>query len=272
MTWLLIRHDEVSTSSCPVLTLSLWERVGGEAGVSDGMPSACVTVSACKRIRALQVWGSGTSFIRSGSIAKSLFCLALLPGWSQAQIFTCKDASGRMLSADRPIPECANRPMREMSRDGWVRREIQAPLTAEQKRQLQLLDEQRKAQDAALEEQRQFDRVLMMRYGSEASIETARRREVLLLEEKLQESTRLITDAERRSVEVRAETELHKKNNPLPAGLLQKRDLAEQAIRTEKQNITHLEAAIVQTNVRYDATLKRFRELTAPNTAADKKR
>jgi hypothetical protein len=29
--------------------------VRGEAGVSDGMPSACVTVSACKRTCALQV-------------------------------------------------------------------------------------------------------------------------------------------------------------------------------------------------------------------------
>ena len=69
MSALLIRHDEVLISSCPVLPLSLWERAGGEAGVSDGMPSACITVSACKRIRALQVRGSGSNIIRSGSIA-----------------------------------------------------------------------------------------------------------------------------------------------------------------------------------------------------------
>lgn len=207
-------------------------------------------------------------------LAKPWFCLslALLPVCSQAQIFTCKDAAGRMLSADRPIQECANRPMREISREGWVRREIAAPLTAEQKRQLQLQDEQRKAQQVALEEQRQFDRVLMMRYSSEASIETARKRELQLQQEKLQEAGRLIIDAERSSAEARAEAEFHKKKNLLPANLLQKRDLAEQAIRTGKQDISQIEAAIVQTNVRYDSTLKRFRELSAPDTAADKKR
>ncbi len=201
-------------------------------------------------------------------LAKPWFCLslALLPAWSQAQIFTCKDASGRTISADRPIPECANRPMREISREGWVRREIAAPLTAEQKRQLQLQDEQRKAQQAALEEQRQFDRVLMMRYGSEASIEAARRRELLQLQDKLEESSRLMSDAERRSAE------LNKKKNLLPADLLQKQALTEQAIQAEKQNITHAEAAIMQANVRYDATLKRFRELNASAVPADKQR
>jgi hypothetical protein len=33
-------------NSVALLTLSLGEMAGGEAGVSDGMPSACVTVSA----------------------------------------------------------------------------------------------------------------------------------------------------------------------------------------------------------------------------------
>lgn len=205
-------------------------------------------------------------------LAKPLFwlSLALLPLWSQAQIFTCKDASGRMLSADRPIPECANRPMREISREGWVRREIPAPLTAEQKRQLQLQDEQRKSQQAALEEQRQYDRVLMMRYSSEASIEAARRRDVLMMQEQVREANQTITDAERNLAAVRAEAEFHKK--VLPAELVRKQDLAEQAIHTATQHNSQAEAAIVQTNVRYDATLKRFRELSAPAVSADRKR
>lgn len=207
-------------------------------------------------------------------LAKPLFCLslALLPPCSQAQIFTCKDASGRMLSADRPIQECANRPMREMSREGWVRREIPAPLTAEQKQQLQLQQEQRKAQQAALDEQRQFDRVLMLRYSSEASIEAARKRELRSQQEKLEEAARLVSDAQRSSAEVRAEAEFHKKKNILPANLLQKRDLAEQAIRSGQQDISQIEAAIVQTNVRYDSSLKRFRELSAPAASGDNKR
>lgn len=174
--------------------------------------------------------------------------LALLPGWAHAQIYTCKDASGRTLSADRPIQECANRPMREISRDGWVRREIPAPLTAEQKRQLELQQEQRKAQEAALEEQRQFDRVLMMRYSSEAGIEAARKRDVQVMQDQILESNRIISEAELQQQ---------------PAALPHKRDLAQQAIRSETQNISQTQAAIVQAHARYDLILKRYRELNA---------
>jgi hypothetical protein len=71
---LLIRPGKGLIFRAAVLTLSLWERVGGEAGVSDGMPSACLTVSACKRIRALQVRGSGSNTIRSGSIICEIRC------------------------------------------------------------------------------------------------------------------------------------------------------------------------------------------------------
>jgi hypothetical protein len=44
---LLIRHDEVLTSSCPVLTLSRKREGWGEAGKSNGMPFASVAAQAC---------------------------------------------------------------------------------------------------------------------------------------------------------------------------------------------------------------------------------
>ena len=54
----------------------------------------------------------------------------LLPWTAQAQFFQCKDASGRTLSSDRPIPECADRPVRELGRNGMLKREVPPPLTA----------------------------------------------------------------------------------------------------------------------------------------------
>ncbi len=65
---LLIRPGKGLIFPASILTLSLWERVGGGAGVLWSMLYACVTVFACKRIRALQVRGSGSNFIRSRSI------------------------------------------------------------------------------------------------------------------------------------------------------------------------------------------------------------
>ena len=50
---------------------------------------------------------------------KTLFFLSMLMVTSaQAKIYMCKDASGKTLSSDRPIPECADRPVREYSNNG----------------------------------------------------------------------------------------------------------------------------------------------------------
>jgi hypothetical protein len=70
-----------------------------------------------------------------------MLSLAPLPAHAQAKIYLCKDSAGHMLSSDRPISECGDRPTREMDRNGIVRREIPAPLAPREK--------QKKDQEAA---------------------------------------------------------------------------------------------------------------------------
>ena len=65
------------------------------------------------------------------SAYKTLFFLSICiaPG-AHATIFMCKDASGRTITSDRPIPECAERTVWEYGNTGSLKREIAAPLTA----------------------------------------------------------------------------------------------------------------------------------------------
>jgi len=56
-----------------------------------------------------------------------------LAGDARAQLFVCTAPSGRTITADRPPPECADRPIRELRPDGSVRRLIEPPLTPEQR-------------------------------------------------------------------------------------------------------------------------------------------
>lgn len=95
-----------------------------------------------------------------------------------ASIYTCRDASGRTLSSDRPIPECSNRAMRELAPAGHLRREIEAPPTPEQLRQREQAEQRRllQAEQQRLAEAR--DRALLMTYGNLHSLEVSRKRQL----------------------------------------------------------------------------------------------
>src|SRR3569832_1847253 len=55
------------------------------------------------------------------------FLLAALSSTAHAQdILMCKDAYGKTFTSDRPIPECSGRAVRQLDRNGLVRRDIPA--------------------------------------------------------------------------------------------------------------------------------------------------
>ena len=128
--------------------------------------------------------------------------MAASPLICHAQIFICKDATGRTLTADRPIPECADRPMREITKAGVLKQQIAAPLTPEQRHQKDLDEEKRKQDEAVLAEKKQNDRILMNRYLTMADLELARKRSMEQWQEKLSVSNSALTVAQRQRKEV----------------------------------------------------------------------
>ena len=188
---------------------------------------------------------------------------------AQAQIYMCKDANGRTLTSDRPIPECSDRSMKVLDNQGVARREIAAPLTPEQKRQRQEEEEKRKAAAAAEEEQKREDRALMARYKSEADIEAARKRSLEQVAEHIKMEESGIAAAEKRLKGAQVEADaLKKAGKPLSARLQQRLDDNKQAIADGRKHIGEREKEMAPINAKYDQTLKRFRELTAPKQAA----
>lgn len=194
--------------------------------------------------------------------------LVLACAAAHAQIFVCKDASGRTLTSDRPIPECADRAMRELDKRGNTKREIPAPMTAEERRQQQLREEKRKADEAAAEEQKREDRLIRMRYRNEADIEAARKRSVALLDERLKRDRSDLAAAEKQRQQAQSDVETKsKKNAPVPVGMQRRVEDANQAVEIAKKQIRDDEAEAAKVNARFDATLKRYRELGSPTAA-----
>lgn len=164
---------------------------------------------------------------------------------TSAQIFICKDAAGRTITADRPIAECADRVMRELDKAGRTRREIRPPPTAEEKRQIQLQEEKRKADELAAQEQRTNDRLLRTRFRNEGEIEAARARSLAPIEDRI--------GRERASLAaVEAQQRIDRDVN---------------AVGNAMARIRELEAETAEVNLRHDAMLKRFRELHSASAA-----
>lgn len=197
----------------------------------------------------------------------SMLSLLLFAASAHAEIFVCKDASGRTLTSDRPIPECKDRSMRVLGESGTTKREIAAPLTAEQKKQKEEEEAKRRAEKLIADEQRRQDRALLARFKSEGDIESARKRDLELVREQIRRDEIALDVKGKYLLEAQKEAEFYK-GKPMPANLTQKLELTEQAIQDSKRNIAEKQGEIGKINEKYDATLKRFRELTAPAQAS----
>ena len=91
----------------------------------------------------------------------------------KAQVYTCTTATGRKITADRPIPECMDREQRELQTStGRVNivkpKQTEAERWAEREAQKQA----ERDREAALQQQRR-DQQLLARYPDEAALEEA---------------------------------------------------------------------------------------------------
>ncbi len=201
-------------------------------------------------------------FFASGA---ALSLLALLPLSTQAadgQIYLCKDATGRTITSDQPIAECANRTTKVMGKDGTVRREIPPPPTREQLEAKKQAEEQRKIDEKAAKEQKQKDEVLLSTYRNEKEIEAARERTISQLRTDIIEANNAADNADRKRRAAQQEIDKIKKGTP-PAALRVQVEEAEQAMAADRRRADKLEADLVAQKAKFDFAAKRFRELNA---------
>lgn len=181
--------------------------------------------------------------------------------WAQASIFTCT-VNGKTFSGDRVPSECANSDVREMNRDGSVRRVIARPLT---------LDEQRaRAQEAKkrLEEedkqlaQRRRDKSLLEAYASEEEIEAARSKSLETSNQVIARANQRLAGLNGERKKLDDETEFYKKR-VVPDEIKRNYVSNKQQVSAEEKIISDAQAEIQRINERFDAEKKRFREVLA---------
>jgi hypothetical protein len=194
---------------------------------------------------------------------KTLFFLSMfITQGAHAAIFMCTDASGRTYTSDRLIPECADRAVREYRGNGMIKKEIAAPLTAEQKREKLLQEEKKKIELVTAEEQRKSDRALSARYRTEEEIVAARKREAAVIGEQITYQKKALSLADKERIETYAAVEAQKKRGVVPAGLQYKSDRAQQSAHEMQKRVSESEAELVKVHAKYDVILQRYREIT----------
>jgi len=201
------------------------------------------------------------------AIAAGLMLGALLSQARAQAIFTCIDAKGRRLTADRPIPECTDREQKELNASGTLKRKIGPTLTAEER-----AAEEEKARRAAEERNRQLEekkreRALLTRYPNKATHDAERMKALASVDEAIVATRKSIGElvAQRRRQDV--ELEFYQRDPAkIPAVLRRQIEETEQHIAAQQRFIDNQDSEKKRVNARFDEELVKLRQLWAQRT------
>jgi hypothetical protein len=203
------------------------------------------------------------SFVEMAAIATA--CLAwALPAFGQAAIFTCVDAQGTRLTADRPILECNDRTQHELNRDGTLRRIIPPQPTAAERaaaaeKARQLAEQERRQAD-----DRQRQRALLARYPNAAVLARDREASLVSIQDAIATNHRRTTEllAESRRLEEEAKS-FAKDPGRMPQSL--RRQIADNAqnLQSQKKLLDDKEQERLRISGRFDAAQRELAPLWA---------
>jgi len=199
-------------------------------------------------------------------IARAVLCsvlLAFTAASAQAgTIKKCKDESGQWHYGDDAAAACANSKIIEMNNQGMTKKVIDAPPSAsdlDEFRQKQLAAE--KAKEAAAE-QKKHDKTLLDTYAVEDDIIYARDRQVAQLNNSIQsgEETLKSLTAVRDRMRTAATEEKETKGS-VSKSTMENLGRAEKQVEQHSENLDKKRKEVVEIRSRFDADLKRYREL-----------
>lgn len=198
-----------------------------------------------------------SSFLILILIACSLFVQS-----AQAEIYTCKDAAGRTITSDRPIPECADRAMFVRQNPNQSQREIPRPKTVEERRKADAEEEKQKIEAQLEQDRRREELYLLANFKSETDIELARQRSIETLKEKIRVGNEQIKAVSYLLTELQVQQQNSEKKSP--AEIIELQHRANQLALSIKNSRTaneKYEAEQVRINAQFDDTLKRYRDI-----------
>jgi hypothetical protein len=188
--------------------------------------------------------------------------LAQTPPPILSGVYTCTDAKGRKLTADRPIPECTDREQKVLNPSGTIRAKVGPTLTTQEKADLDLKEKREiEARNKTLDERRR-DRALLIRYPNKEVHDGERREALAQIMAVSQAAKTRLAGLMRQRVVIDDELEFYKKDptkTPFYVRRQQEENMQSQAV--QKRFIDDQDAEIRRVDVRFDDELVRLRQL-----------
>lgn len=185
------------------------------------------------------------------------------PSPAQA-IYTCTDDRGHVITSDRPIAACIDRPQTELNPSGTVRRTIGPSLSGSERAAQEAKDRQAREEQTKQAEEKRRDRALLVRYPNRAAHDKERVQALGQVDDVLRAAQKRLAELQTQRQTIAAEFEFYKKDpSRAPASL--QRDKADNAhsIDVQTQFIAEQEAEKKRINARFDDELAKLKQLWA---------
>jgi hypothetical protein len=189
-------------------------------------------------------------------------CLPFSSAIWAASIYQCVDASGRRLTADRPIAACTDFEQRELNRDGSTKRIISPALTTGERNAIEARELAERTKRIANDDEARRNQIQLLRFPNPAAHNAAR-------DSALHEARRAVKISEDRIATLAAErkplledTEFFV-GKPLPAKLKHLLDANDVAADAQRSLLQIQKEEIGRISANFDAELERLKRIWA---------
>ncbi|MDO9114473.1 MAG: DUF4124 domain-containing protein [Polaromonas sp.] len=184
---------------------------------------------------------------------------------AQAQgIYSCVDAAGRKITADRPIAECIDRPQREINPSGTVKRVVGPSLTAQERAAQEQKDKAAAEVRAREAEEKRRDRALLLRYPSRAVHDKERAEALDQIDVVIKAASKRTTELAGQRKAIDADFEFYKSDPArAPASLKRRLEENDSSVAVQKRFIADQDAEKKRVNMRFDEELVKLNQLWA---------
>ena len=187
--------------------------------------------------------------------------------WAQnapvvAGVYTCVDAKGRKLTADRPIAECTDREQKILNPSGTVQSRVGPTLTALERTALEQKAKKEAEELGRIGDEKRRDRALLIRYPNKGMHDQERAEALAQIAVVIKAASTRSDELARQRVAIDGEMEFYKKD-PAKAPAYLRRQLEEniQSQAVQKRFIEEQDAETRRVNARFDDELTRLRQL-----------